>query len=87
MADVERNDLLLQALAKVALLEYLVRTILREQAISSGKTAEEIQRWAEGQKQCFEASLPADAGLYMTAVADAFFTTLASDLGAAPRRR
>jgi hypothetical protein len=64
MADVERNELLLEALAKIGLLEHLVRVILREQAISSGKTAEDIQRWAEEQKQHFEESLPADVWPY-----------------------
>jgi hypothetical protein len=64
MTDWDREELLQQAFAKLALLEQLVRVILREKAIENELGPSDILRWAEEQKQFFEKRMPLGSEVY-----------------------
>jgi hypothetical protein len=79
MSDSEQ--IISQAIAKLSLLEQLVRLLLRERASRQDQTPDDIRRWAEETKAFFEARMPPGrAESYITAAVDTFFTVLASDV-------
>jgi hypothetical protein len=78
--DAEFRSLILQTVAKVSLLEQLVRVNLRELALANGKTPEDVLQWAEEQKVFFEQRMPPGTEAHMTAAIDGFFNVLPNDL-------
>lgn len=75
------EQIISSALAKLSLLEQLVRLLLRERAARNSQTPDEIREWAEDIKQFFEARMPPGmAEAHLTGAVDAFFTVLASDV-------
>jgi hypothetical protein len=76
----ELQDEATRLLARLALLEQLVRLLYREQALETGMSPEHILALAETMKQFFEARMPDISSAYMTAAVDNFFNVLASDV-------
>jgi hypothetical protein len=76
MSDTERLT------ARIALLSQLVRLIMREQAVSRGKTADDIKAFAEDVRVFFEERLPpGTTEMYINAEVTSFFDVLAREVG------
>jgi hypothetical protein len=76
-----KDEILSISLAKLSLLEQLVRLLLRERAAANNQTDADIREWAEDAKRFFEQRMPpGTAESYMTAAVDAFFAVLANDV-------
>ena len=57
---------------------------MREQAMASGKTSDDVMRLGESVKQFFEDRLSSEAEILMNAEVDGFFTALATELRGEP---
>jgi hypothetical protein len=74
------HDEMMRLLARVALMEGLLRTLVVERYRERGKTAEEALKDADELKRVLEETASSEAAAYASGVADSFFKNVASDL-------
>lgn len=69
-----------RAIAKLTVLEHLVRTLMFDHAMQAGKTATDLAKYADDLSAFFIERTKGDAEAYLTGAVDAFFKPLIDDL-------
>ena len=71
----------LKLLARVAVLHHVVDLMFRETAISAGKSADDVSKFAETVKQFFEKNIPpGSTEMHINAEVDLLFQQIAADI-------